>query len=520
MGFSREVRGELATTAEFLEAILNLEEEQGEYLKSLDLPSGEVRITLIASDGTVLYDNVMPNEEELDNHGKRREIEDAIRNGFGEDKRHSETVEQETYYYATLLSNGNILRTAKTTSSIYGVFISVLPQNLMIVAIVLLVGFMVARRLARKILAPVNQFGLDQEGKIYDELSPFVKTIKKQKKQIGEAIDEVTKKSVVLDAIIKNMNEGMILVNKEGTVLSANNSALSILGTQTLPIGKNILETTRNIAILENMKTALTGDNHNITMEIEGRTYHIFFSAVDNGVLILFLDITEKAKAEKMRREFTANVSHELRTPLTTISGYTELLSNGMVQTSDIANVAKKMKGESDRLLALIEDTMRLSELEEADKQKRFETFDLTTLIADVADNLRLKADKHAITIHVPEEKYELIANRSMIYELIYNLLDNAIKYNRPNGSVTVTIKKVGSQTRIAVKDTGIGIARKYQERIFERFYRVDKSRSQEIDGTGLGLSIVKHIVAYHDGHVEVESEEGEGTMIIVFIAE
>ena len=543
MGFSREVRSELVTTAEFLQATLNLEEEQGEYLESLHLSGSELRVTLIEESGVVLYDNTVTDEETLENHARRGEVEAALKNGFGEDKRRSETVGKETYYYAVRLESGNVLRVARMTSSIYGVFVSVIPQKVLIIGIILLACLAIARRLAKKILAPVKQFGLGQNEKIYDELSPFVKTIKKQKLQIGEAIDEVTRKSMVIDAITGNMKEGTILTNKDGTVLSANKSAMSILETKASPVEKNILEVTRNIVILENVKLALVGENHSVNTEIGGRIYHIVFSPVDDGVLILFLDITEKAKAENMRREFTANVSHELRTPLTTISGYTELLSNGMVQAEDVVGISKKMKSETDRLLALIEDIMRLAELDESEKEKSFESFDLTALIGEVVENLKLKADKHAIEMHIPKEVYTITANRAMFFEMVYNLVDNAIKYNKPHGSVTITLKQTDKNvqdkniqnehtrdkriqdeciqnkcTQIEVRDTGIGVAKKYQERIFERFYRVDKSRSKEIGGTGLGLSIVKHIVAYHGGRVEVESEAGNGTVVRAFV--
>ena len=543
MGFSKEVKSELVTTAEFLTATLELYEEQSEYLESLHLSNVEVRVTLIAPDGTVQYDSMITDENQFDNHANRGEIESAMRSGFGEEKRHSESVGKETYYYAIRLSSGNILRVAKTTANIYGVFVSVIPQSLLVIVIILSTCFIVAHRLARKILAPVKQFGLDKSGKIYDELAPFVKMIRNQKRQIGEAVDEVMRKSTVIDAITGNMKEGTILTNKDGTVLSANKSAMSILETKASPVEKNILEVTRNIVILENVKLALVGENHSVNTEIGGRIYHIVFSPVDDGVLILFLDITEKAKAENMRREFTANVSHELRTPLTTISGYTELLSNGMVQAEDVVGISKKMKSETDRLLALIEDIMRLAELDESEKEKSFESFDLTALIGEVVENLKLKADKHAIEMHIPKEVYTITANRAMLFEMVYNLVDNAIKYNKPHGSVTITLKQTDKNaqdkntqnehtqdkriqderiqnkcTQIEVRDTGIGVAKKYQERIFERFYRVDKSRSKEIGGTGLGLSIVKHIVAYHGGCVEVESEAGNGTVVRVFV--
>ena len=517
-GFAEQVKGELKNKAEFLKTTLNLEDNQDDYLEHLNLSNTDIRITLVESNGEVLYDNTVTDESSLENHAEREEIKEAVQTGIGEEKRLSETVGKETYYYAIRLSNGNVIRTAKTTSSIYGVFISFLPQSLLIIAVILIACLIVAQSLTKKIVAPINRFDFEKNSKTYDELSPFIRTITSQKEQIANALDEVTKKGAVIDAITGNMNEGLILTSKSGTVLSANKSALSVLGIKTAPIGKSILETTRNVTVLEHMKTALSGENNNVTLEIGNRTYHIFFSSVDNGALILFLDITEKAKAEKMRREFTANVSHELKTPLTTISGYAELMSNGVVKPEDITNISVKMKSESARLLTLIEDIMRLSELDEADDKKSFEQFDLTDLITDVVGNLKPKAEEHNITISIPKEKHMITANRPMIFELIYNLIDNAIKYNKQGGSVTVTVLQTDKGVEISVKDTGIGIDKKHHNRIFERFYRVDKSRSKKIGGTGLGLSIVKHIAMYHDGSVEIESEEGKGTEIQVLL--
>ena len=515
-GFAGQIKSELKDKAEFLEITLNLETDPAQYIERLPLSDTGIRITLVAPDGTVLYDNIMTDKSRLENHAERKEIKDAKENGFGEEKRLSKTIGKETYYYALRLRGGNIIRTAKTTASVYGVFLNVLPQSLLIIAAILLACLTVARSLTRKIIDPMNRFDFEKNTKIYDELSPFIRTITVQKEQIETALDEVTKKSAVIDAITGNINEGLILTSKDGVVLSANESAMSILGIKTAPVGKSILETTRNVTILTHIKTALSGENNNTTLEIESRTYHIFFSSVTGGVLILFLDITEKAKAEKMRREFTANVSHELKTPLTTISGYAELLSNGIVKPEDIIDISGKMKSESARLLALIEDIMRLSELDETDGTKSFEPFDLTGLTREVVEMLNPKAEEHQITVNIPKEKHTITANRPMMFELLYNLIDNAIKYNKPNGSVTVTVTQSGKGTQIVVKDTGIGIDQKHHARIFERFYRVDKSRSKKSGGTGLGLSIVKHIAAYHGGGVEIASALDVGTEIRV----
>ena len=512
--FADQVKSELKNQAKIFETTLNIESNQDGYLEQLHLEDSDIRITLVGVDGTVLYDNTFTDESVLENHAQREEILEAIKNGFGEEERLSKTFGTETYYYAIRLENGNIIRTAKTTSSAFGVLAHVLPQSILIVMVILLACLVLASRLTKKIVSPINSFSFDENSETYDELSPFIRTITTQKEQIVTALNEVTKKSTVIDAITGNMNEGLILTNKYGMVLSANKSAATILGVKRINVDENILLITRNVAILKNMEMALSDKNNDLVLEIDSRTYHIVFSSVDNGVLILFLDITEKEKSEKMRREFTANVSHELRTPLTTISGYAELMANGMVQPEDITSVSEKMKNESDRLLALIEDIMRLSELDEDDKVKDFAWFDLTDLISEVADNLKVKAQKNNTTINIPKEQYTINASRPMIYELIYNLIDNAIKYNKQDGSVTAMVSQNDGITTISVKDTGIGIDKKHHERIFERFYRVDKSRSKKIGGTGLGLSIVKHIVIYHKGNIKVESEAGLGTKV------
>ena len=513
-GFANQVKSELESQAGFFATALNPEANQGDYLERLHLSDSDIRITLIAKDGTVIYDNTVTDEHTLENHADRDEIKRALQNGFGEGERLSETLGEETYYYAIRLDNGDIIRTAKNTASIFGVFISVLPQSLLIIGVIILACLLVAPRLTKKIIHPINSFDFNKDEETYDELSPFIRTITTQKKQIASVLDEITQKSTVIDAITGNMNEGLILTNKYGTVLSANKSAAAILGIKSIATGENILLVTRNVTILDHMQMALAGENNNLMLDIGSRTYHMVFSSVDNGVLILFLDITEKANSEKIRREFTANVSHELKTPLTTISGYAELMANGLVNSADIPDISGKMKNESDRLLALIEDIMRLSELDESDAEKSFAPFNLTALVTEVASHLQPKADKNQITITIPSDEYVITANRPMMFELLYNLIDNAIKYNVHGGNVAIFVAQANNRTNISVKDTGIGINQAHHDRIFERFYRVDKSRSKKIGGTGLGLSIVKHIAAYHGGNVEVASEEGHGTTI------
>jgi len=515
---TQQVESEIQSNAAFLERVLNAEPTQAEYINKLNLSNTELRITLVAPDGKVLYDNGV-NMEELENHSDRIEIIEAVQGGIGEEKRVSETVGRETYYYALRLSNGNILRVAKTSASIYGIFISVLPQNIIIILLILLFCLLTAKSLTKKIIEPINKIDFNSKIETYDELSTFVKTITSQKQQIEDALVQISKKNALLDTVTQSMNEGLILTDKDGSILSANKSVLSILNVKGNPIGKNILEIIRNVSVLEHMKEVMSGSNDNIVLTISEKTYHIFFSSVDNGALILFLDVSEKAKSEKMRREFTANVTHELKTPLTTIFGFAELMANGMVKQEDVIGVAEMVKKESDRLISLIEDIMRLSEIDE-EKEKTFERFDLTGVISEVYENLKPKATDMAVTIDIPSVENIIAANKQMMFELLYNLIENAIKYNKQGGKINVATPSENGKTQIVVSDTGIGIDKAHHDRIFERFYRVDKSRSKKISGTGLGLSIVKHIAAYHEGSVEITSEIDKGTEIRVEIGQ
>ncbi len=516
--FTEQIKSELKDKSIFLENSLNLVDDKIKYMEELNISSKELRTTVVDIDGTVLYDNTI-DIKTLGNHKDREEIKKAFEFGAGESKRFSQTIGKQTYYYAVKLSDGIVLRVAKTTSSIYGIFVSILPQCIVLILIILFLCLFIAKRLTRKIIEPINKFNFDQNSNTYDELSPFIREITSQKRQIQSALNEVTKKSDIIEAISDNMKEGLILTDKDGIVLLANKSALSILNIADGSSGRNILELTRVIQVLDHIKLALNGENNDMILPIDEKNYHVFFSNVDKGVLILFLDVTEKAKSEKMRREFSANVSHELKTPLTTISGFAELMSKGMVMPDDITDVAKRIKKESERLIVLIEDIIRLSELDESDGERVYEQFDLTKLIGEVIDNLKVKADEAMLTFCIPDKKYDIIANKPMVYEMLYNIVENAIKYNKPGGKVSVIAENIGEKTKISIIDTGIGIDKKHHNRIFERFYRVDKSRSKKIGGTGLGLSIVKHIAAYHNGTVKVKSEPGRGTEIIIELA-
>jgi len=395
---------------------------------------------------------------------------------------------------------------------------NLLPVYMGIVLFIVLSCQWAAGSLTKSIIKPINKVVFDKDSFAFDELSPFIRRIQDQKKQLSGQLDEILKEKTLLDALLKSMNEGLILVDRGGGMLSVNQSAYGILGIDESYIGRNILEAIRNIEIFEHLTLAVSGQNSEFIFDISSRTYQILFSPVDNGALILFLDITEKAKSEKLRREFSANVSHELKTPLTIISGYAELIENGMVKKEDITRMAAKIKKESARLVILIEDIIRLSQLDESDWAKNFTELDLAEVAVEAADSLKQRAADAKVSIELPSCKATVEANREMMFEMFYNLIDNGIKYNKPGGKIKISLSQTQGKTNILVSDTGIGIEKKHLDRIFERFYRVDTSRSKKTGGTGLGLSIVKHIAVFHNGVISVESNPGAGTTIRVTI--
>jgi len=482
------------------------------------LTISDMRLTIISADGAVLYDDDQSTGT-LQNHSDREEIREALESGIGESRRFSNTLKQETYYYAIMLNNGLILRLAKTTNSIWGMFGGALPIVSLVVLAIIVMGYFFAGRLTRRIVNPINK--VDIEAKLsapYDELVPFVQTISRQREHIEQQMSDLQNRSGTISAIMDNMSEGIILVNRQGIVLSVNKSAAEIFDIHSSTSGKNILEILRDAELTEHMRYALSGIRGEINLSRNGRTYRVYFSPVtDSGAIILFLDITEKSMSEKLRREFSANVSHELKTPLTTIYGNAEMLENGMVKESDKPQFYVKIKDESARLITLIEDIIMLSQLDEESGDIAFEDVDLAAAAAEVIESLSDKAKEQNVEISVSGGGV-LSANPSQLSEMFYNLIDNAIKYNTLGGKVDVKINSAGGHAEITVTDTGIGIPQSAQSRIFERFYRVDKSRSKKTGGTGLGLAIVKHIVMAYNGSIELKSTIDKGTSITVLL--
>ncbi|MDR0651697.1 MAG: PAS domain-containing protein [Synergistaceae bacterium] len=481
----------------------------------------DLRVSIIDPDGTVKYDNTV-RAETLPNHSDRDEIRDALESGIGESKRFSATLREETYYYAVRLPDGSVLRAAKTTRSIFSMFGRALPVVICIVLATVVAGNHIAGKLTNRIVEPINNTQADTiMTPPYDELAPFVRTIAQQRKCIVAQLEDLQSKTDTIDAIMDNMKEGMVLVDSRGIIISANKSVLRIFEadapemTNISMVGKNILELLRDIDLLKNMRDALAGQSREMDMERSGQTYRVYFSSVaSSGVIILFLNTTERVNTEKMRREFSANVSHELKTPLTSISGYAEMLANGMAKDGERISFAEKIKDEAARMIALVEDIMMLSEMDEGRSPQALEDVDMAAVAGDAADALALKARENGITVEVIGKDVFLKANRAMIYEMFHNLIDNAVKYNKPGGSVKVSVAKDGGHTVISVSDTGIGIPEEARDSVFERFYRVDKSRSRKTGGTGLGLAIVKHIAMAFGAKITLASRLGEGTTV------
>lgn len=477
----------------------------------------ELRISIIENDGDVIYDNTVLTEK-LENHSDRKEIQEALINSRGESKRKSTTLGEETYYYAIKLIDGNILRVSKTVSTIFGIFLSTLPLTLGIILLIIIIGYILASILVKKLVDPINKSiekNILQEP--YPELAPFVKTIKEQRKNIEIHIDELKERNKTISVIMDSMNEGMIILNKQGTILSMNKSILNFFDKDIDYLNKNIVEFFRNTEFISHMKSALNGERREMNFDYLDRTFKVIFSPVkDNGEIIFFIDITERLKADNMRKEFSANVSHELKTPLTSIYGNAEMLINGIVKDEDKQDFYIKIKDETARLITLIEDIISISKIYENNSESIKKDLDLYEVARTVIKTLKEKADENTISLNLLGEKTNFTANPTQMYQLFYNLIENAIKYNKINGKVDIKVEKKEDKIVIEIADTGIGIPEIDKERVFERFFRVDKSRSKKTGGSGLGLAIVKHIVLSNNGEVLLDSEENKGTSIKV----
>lgn len=476
------------------------------------------RITWISENGEVLYDN-RADADNMDNHLSRPEVSEAASDGTGESERDSATRKTETLYYALRLSDGSLLRIAAESASLWGILGDTYSPLLLIAAVVLLLAGFIAFVLTRAIVRPFNTLDLKHplENKTYDELSPLLRRLDKQNQESHEQVRLLTARQEEFDWITSGMQEGLVIFSKDGTVLSANAAARAILSGET---GGSYLQLCREKHYLSVVESALAGKAKTKKMKQGGRVYTLTATPVQNSLagnaaVLFIVDITDSELSEKMRREFSANVSHELKTPLTSILGYTEIIGNGLAEESDIPKFADRIHKEAARLLTLIEDIIKLSQLDEDELRAEFVPVELSELCQNVLQELSQKAEKAGVTLHFSGGEQTVSGFEPSLYEMIYNLCDNAIAYNKLGGSVNVSLEKTPEdKIRLTVRDTGIGIAEEHLGRVFERFYRVDKSHSKETGGTGLGLSIVKHAALMHDAELSIESTPQVGTTV------
>ena len=492
-----------------------------DYLSSIS--SERYRLTWIAPDGTVLYDTVT-DAESLENHADREEVREALAHGEGESSRYSSTILQKTMYCARRLTDGSVLRISISRATAGVLLIGMVQPILIVVIVALILSAVLARRLSRRIVRPLNELDLEHplENNAYEELSPLLGRINHQHRQIDEQMRELEQQRTEFSQITGSMREGLVLLDEKERVLSINPAACRLFDADERCVGQDFLTLDRSHDIRLAIADAMAQGHGEARAERGGRVWQFDVSRILSGTaavgaVLLAFDITERETAEQNRREFTANVSHELKTPLQGIIGSAELLENGMVQPDDVPRFVGHIRKEAQRLVTLIGDIIRLSQLDEGDVMPR-ETVDLLTLSQEAADDLTAAAEQKNVTISVTGESTCVSGVRRLLYEVVYNLCDNGVKYNVEGGSVSVRVGTEDGKAVVSVTDTGIGIAPEHQGRIFERFYRVDKSHSKASGGTGLGLSIVKHAVQYHHGTVELQSEEGKGTTIRILL--
>lgn len=514
--YFNETKKELAQEARYIS--MGLESGGNDFLNKIAAENGSnVRITLIDKDGIVLFDN-QAEAKTLENHAMRQEIMEAVAVGAGEAERFSDTLDKTTYYYAVRLEDGKILRLARTIDSIYKSVLQMLPIMGGIVIVVAFLASIVARRVTFNLIKPLDQVNLDEplDNETYDELAPFLTRIAKQKRQLSKNLKKLRGKQEELTIITNNMNEGLVLLNGQQNVLFINESAAKIFGFSAKEvIGRNILTVDRAQEVQDLLQKVSQAGKGEGLYEKDGHFYQLSGSSVNgSGSVILIYDVTEKMTAEKLRREFSANVSHELKTPLQSILGYAEIMKNGLVKDEDKQRFLERIHAEAGNMIELIQNIMELSRLDENKTLDEFEDVDLLKLAQSVTLRLKHKAQTKGVTLNVSGSSACVCGVQSILSEVLYNLVDNSIKYNKDNGKVDVKVQDDSEEVTVSVSDTGIGIGAADRERVFERFYRADKSHSKEIGGTGLGLSIVKHGVLFHKGRVELESEPGVGTTI------
>lgn len=514
--FDGQMRKELSKEAAYL--AYGVEQQGLDYLKNIKDKSA--RITYIDQDGTVLFDNEA-DVSEMKNHSDRTEFQKAEKYGAGESSRYSDTLSEKTIYYALRLKDGTVLRVSGTQDSVLALVENLIFPLCGLLCLMLILSGIMASAISKRIVKPINELDLEhpEENQIYEELSPLLSKIHRQNREIQNQLELAKQQQQEFSLITENMQEGLIVIDKYTMILSANSSAWNLFRMDKVRQGESVYCLDRAEDFRHAIEHVLEGEHEELVLKLNGSDIQLIANPVvrgqkTEGAVILLVDVTEKLERENLRREFSANVSHELKTPLTSISGFAEIIQGGFVKDEDIPKFAGRIYKESQRLLQLVEDVIQISQLDEEKTPYIWEPVDVYQVCKNAFDSLKEKAYKMNVHLYICGESMKMEAIRTLLEEAVYNVCDNAIKYNRNDGSVSIFLEQTAQEVQIVVKDTGIGIPREDQDRVFERFYRVDKSHSKEIGGTGLGLSIVKHAVSTLDGSVGLRSEVGSGTEI------
>lgn len=518
--FGGQIINELKKEAEYLSYGVELKGK--DYLENVN--EQDSRITYIDDAGNVLYDS-MADEEAMENHKDREEFQEAEETGVGQAERISDTLSERTLYYAVRLSDNSVLRVSSTQDSVLALTVQLIPPALGILAVLIILACFFASRIASRIVEPLNSLDLEhpEENMVYEEVAPLLSKIHKQNGQIRLQIEEARRNQEEFRIITENMQEGLLVIDAYTMILSGNSSVWKMFQVWEPKIGESVYSLDRTEDFRKVIEKVLKGEHGSALLHVDNEFIHLIANPVTEdgstvGAVLVLMNETEKVQRESLRREFSANVSHELKTPLTSISGYAEIIQGGLVRDEDIRGFAGRIYKEAQRLIQLVEDTIKISQLDEGANPYEWEDVDVCQLAKEVCGNLKDVAYKKNVHLFIEGKEVCCRAVRPILEEVLYNLCDNGIKYNRDDGTVSIHIEEEEENVRIVVKDTGIGIPREDISRVFERFYRVDKSHSREIGGTGLGLSIVKHGVTFLGGTVDMISELGKGTEITVIL--
>ena len=514
--FDGQMRKELSKEAAYL--AYGVEQQGVDYFKNIKDKSA--RITYIDQDGTVLFDNEA-DVSEMKNHSDRTEFQKAEKYGAGESSRYSDTLSEKTIYYALRLKDGTVLRVSGTQDSVLALVENLIFPLCGLLCLMLILSGIMASAISKRIVKPINELDLEspKENQIYEELSPLLSKIHRQNREIQNQLELAKQQQEEFSLITENMQEGLIVIDKYTMILSANSSAWNLFHMDRVRQGESVYCLDREEEFRHAIEQVLSGEHTELVLKLNGSDIQLIANPVirdkkTEGAVVLLVNVTEKLERESLRREFSANVSHELKTPLTSISGFAEIMQGGLVKCEDIPQFAGRIYKESQRLLQLVEDVIQISQLDEEKTSYTWEPVDVYQVCKNAFESLKEKAKRLNVHLYICGEYMKMEAVRTLLEEAVYNVCDNAIKYNRNDGSVSVFLTQTAQEIQIVVKDTGVGIPKEDQDRVFERFYRVDKSRSKEIGGTGLGLSIVKHAVGALKGSVILRSEEGNGTEI------